>query len=150
MEESWRTMKQFLKKRFKSTNIDLVSDKGASVITKKEISNVMNKYFCFVGRDLVGKIDKFPNPLLSCDNDINPLSSTLVFNSIQAQHASEAIGKTESSKSFANESISSYFLKLAFPYVRNSLAFLFSTSMESIQFLRTTSHYKSRMSQNIY
>ena len=104
----------------------------------------MNKYFCFVGRDLVGKIDKFPNPLLSCDYGINPLSSTLVFNSIQAQHASEAIGKTESSKSFANESISSYFLKLAFPYVRNSLAFLFSTSMESIQFLRTTSHYKSR------
>ena len=38
MEESWRTIKQLLNKRSKSTNIDLISDKGNEIITKKEIS----------------------------------------------------------------------------------------------------------------
>ena len=58
-------------KRSKSTNIDLISDKGTEIFAKNEISNVMNKYFCSVGRDLAGKIDKSPNPLLSGDYDIN-------------------------------------------------------------------------------
>jgi len=41
MEETWRTIKQLLNKRFKSTLIDLLNDKGTEVTTKKEISNVM-------------------------------------------------------------------------------------------------------------
>ena len=45
MEETWRTIKQLLNKRSKFTNIDLISDKGTKIITKKEISKVINKYF---------------------------------------------------------------------------------------------------------
>ena len=56
MGETWRTIKQLLNKRSKSTNIDLITDKGTEIITKKEISNVMNKYFCSVGRELAGKL----------------------------------------------------------------------------------------------
>jgi len=41
MEETWRTIKQLLNKRFKSTLIDLLTDKGTEITTKKEISNVM-------------------------------------------------------------------------------------------------------------
>ena len=51
MEESWGKIKQLLNKRSKSTNIDLISDKGTEIFTKKDISNIMNKYFCSVGRD---------------------------------------------------------------------------------------------------
>ena len=127
MEEAWRTIKQLLNKRSKSTNIDLITDKGTEITTKKGISNVMNKYFCSVGREIAGKIDKCPNPLLSGEYHINPLKSTFVFSSIQAQHVSEAIGKTKLSKSFENDNIYSYFLKLAFPYIKNSLVLLFNT-----------------------
>ena len=41
MEETWRTIKQLLNKRSKSTIIDLLNDKGTEIISKKEISNVM-------------------------------------------------------------------------------------------------------------
>ena len=41
MEETWRTIKQLLNKRSKSTIIDLLTDKGTEITTKKEISNVM-------------------------------------------------------------------------------------------------------------
>ena len=131
MEESWRTIKQVLNKRSKSTNIDLISDKGTEIFTKKEISDAMNKYFCSVGRDLAGNIDKSPNPLLSGDYNINPLKSTFTFNSIQVQHVGEALGKSKLSKSFGNDKISSYFLKLAFPYIKTCLVLLFNTSIES-------------------
>ena len=72
MEESCRTIKHLLHKRSKSTNIDLISDKGTEIFTKNEILNFMNKYFCSVSRDLAGKIDRSQNPLLSGDYDINP------------------------------------------------------------------------------
>ena len=35
MEETWKTIKQLLNKRSKSTNIDPVSDKGSDIITKR-------------------------------------------------------------------------------------------------------------------
>ena len=44
MKESWRTIKQLLNKRSKSTDIELMSGKGTEIITKKEISNAMRKY----------------------------------------------------------------------------------------------------------
>ena len=134
MEESWRTIKQLLSKRSKFTNIDIISDRGTEIIIKKEMSHGMNKYFCSVGRDLIGKINKCPNPLLSGEYDINPLKSTFVFSSIQAQHVSEATGKTKSSQSFGNDNISSCFLKLAFPDIKNSLVLLFNTSIQSCHF----------------
>ena len=128
MEESWRTIQQLLNKIAKPTNIDLISDKGAETITRKDNSNVMNKYLSSVGRELARKTDKCPNPLPSGEYDINPLKSIFVFSSIQAQHVSEAIGKIKSSKSFGDDNFSSYFLILAFPYFTNSLVLLFNTS----------------------
>ena len=127
-------MEGSLNKRSKSTNIDLISDKGTEIFAKNEISNVMNKYFCSVGRDLAGKIDKAPNPLLSGDYDINPVKIALAFNSIQVQHVGEALGKIKVSKSFGNDNISSYFLKLVFPYIKTSLVLLFNTSIDSYLF----------------
>ena len=44
MEETWRTIKQLLNKRSKSTIIDLLTDKGTEIISKKEISNVMKNF----------------------------------------------------------------------------------------------------------
>ena len=56
MVKSWRTIKQLLNKRSKSTNMHITSDKGIEIITKKEISNAMSKYLCSVGRDLAKKL----------------------------------------------------------------------------------------------
>ena len=38
---------------------------------KEGISNAMNNFLCTVGKDLAGKIDVSPNPLLSKDFDVN-------------------------------------------------------------------------------
>ena len=132
MEESWRTIEQLLNKRSKSTNIDLISEKDTEIFTKREISYVMNKYFYSVGRDLAGKIYKSPNPLLSGDYDINPLKSTFTFNSILVQHVGEALSRIKVSKRFGNDNISSYFLKLAFPYIKTSLVLLFNHLLNQI------------------
>ena len=46
----------------------------------------------------------------------------------------DAFAKVKATKSFGVDNISSYFLKLALPYIENSLAFLFNTSIETGQF----------------
>ena len=50
------------------------------------------------------------------------------------QEIRDAIAKTKTSKSFGSDSISCYFLKLALPFIENSLACLFNTSLETSQF----------------
>ena len=90
----------------------------------RAIKQLLNK------RSKSGEICECPNPLLSGEYDINPLKNAFAFSSIQAHHVSEAIDKTKSSKSSENDKISSYFSKLAFPYIKNTLALLFSTSVQ--------------------
>ena len=47
------------------------------------------------------------------------------------QDIREAIAKFTRSKSFGTDTISSYFLKLALPFLENSIAMLFNASLET-------------------
>ena len=51
------------------------------------------------------------------------------------QQIRDAFVKVKTAKSFGVDSISSFFLKLALPFIENSLALLFNTSVETSQFL---------------
>ena len=91
----------------------------------------MNSFCCCVGKDLADKIDPAPNPLLAGDYEINKHKATFRFRTIEVQEIRDAFGTVKTAKSFGTDNISSYFLKLALPFIEHSLAFLFNTSMES-------------------
>ena len=63
IKESWKKINQLLNKRSKSTNIERLSDTGTEITSKSEIANVMNEYFCSVGKILQAKLR---NRLTSC------------------------------------------------------------------------------------
>ena len=67
MKESWKAINELPNKRSKSCNIDCLRDSGNGINNKKEISNIMNSFFCTIGEELASKIDATPNPLLSGD-----------------------------------------------------------------------------------
>ena len=46
------------------------------------------------------------------------------------QEIRDAFATVKTAKSFGTDNISSYFLKLALPFIENLLAFLFNTSIE--------------------
>ena len=50
------------------------------------------------------------------------------------QEIRDAFAKVKTAKSFGIDNISSYFLKLALPFIENSLAFMFNTSIETSMF----------------
>ena len=50
------------------------------------------------------------------------------------QEIRDAFATVTIAKSFGTDNISSYFLKLALPFIENSLAFFFNTSIETIRF----------------
>ena len=134
MKESWKTIKQVINKRSKSTNIDLLKDSGREIVDKQEISNTMNAYFCSVGKDLASKIEDVPNPMLTGEYNHNPDNRRFNFRPIVVQDIRDAMSKIKTSKSLGSDNISSYFLKLATPYIENSLVFMFNTSLETSQF----------------
>ena len=134
MKETWKTTNALLNKRSKSTNITSLSVGDIEIHEKNEISNKMNDYFCTIGKELADKIDPSPNPLLVGNYRINEGNKTMKFTKINEQNIRDAIGKIKTSKGFGNDNISSYFLKLALPYIVNSLAYMFNKSLEDREF----------------
>ena len=134
MKESWKTINQVVNKRSKSTNIDLLKGPGREIVNRQEISNTMNEYFCSVGKDLASKIEDAPNPMLTGKYNLNPDNKRFNFRPIVVQDIRDAMGKIKTSKSLGSDNIPSYFLKLATPYIENTLVFMFNTSLETSQF----------------
>ena len=134
MKESWKTINLLFNKRSKSTNIDLLRDQIRNISNKKEISLSMNSFFCSIGNNLASKIEGGYDPLTFRDYFLNSNAAKFVFKSINAEQVRAAIGKFKTSKSFGEDGISSYFLKLAMPFIEDSLVYLFNTSLETSQF----------------
>ena len=80
---------------------------------------------------------EFPSEFveISGDYEINKYKATFRFRTIEVQEIRDAFATVKTAKSFGIDNISSYFLKLALPFIENSLAFLFNTSIETSRFL---------------
>ena len=134
MKEAWKAINKLLNKRSKSSNIDCLRESGSETVHKKDFSNAMNSFFCSLGKDLAGKIDPAPNLLLAGDFEINKHKATFRLRTSEVQEIRDAFATVKTAKSFGTDNISSYFLKLALPFIENSLAFLFNTSIETSRF----------------
>ena len=87
----------------------------------------MNSFFCSIGKNLASKIEGGYDPLNFCNHIVNSDAAKFVFISINAEQVREAIGKLKTSKSCGDDGISSYFLKLAMPFIEDSLVYPFNT-----------------------
>ena len=134
MKESWKTINLLFNKRSKPTNLDLLRDQNKTISNKGEISQSMNSFFCSIGKDSASNIEGGYDPLIFCDYFLSSDAAKFVFKSIHAEQIKEAIGKLKTSKSFGDDGISSYFLKLAMPFIEDSLVYIFNTSLETSQF----------------
>ena len=68
---SWKTINELLNRRSRSCNIDFLKDLDKEIRQRKNISNLMNGYFCSIGENLASKIEYAPNPLLAGDYVVN-------------------------------------------------------------------------------
>ena len=134
MKESWKTINKLLIKRSKSTSIVCLKESWTETRDKTDASNAMNNFFSTIGRDLVDKMQPAANPLLSGEYEVNEDKAKFHFKTIELKDIRDAFAKVEITKSFGIDNISSYFMKLAFPSIENSLAFLFTTFIETSQF----------------
>ena len=118
------------------SQVILIVLKNSSTETrnKKDVSNAMNNFFCTIGRELADKLQPASNPLLSGEYEVNKDKAKFHFKVIELKDIKDAFSKVKTAKSFGTDNISSYFMKLALPYIENSLAFLFNTSIETSQF----------------
>ena len=134
MKESWKTINELVNKRSKSSNIDCLKESDTETRNKKDVSNAMNNLFCTISMELADKIQPASNPLLSGEYEVNKDKVKFYFKAIELKDIRDAFSKVKTAKSFGTDNISSYFMKLALPYIENSLAFLFNKSIETSQF----------------
>lgn len=85
--------------------------------------------------DLASETDDAPNPLLSGDQTIKAQEKRFKFRAIQEHELRDAVGRLKDATSFGNDSILTFSLKYALPYVAKSLLIIFNTSLETSKFL---------------
>ena len=130
MKDSWQTINQLLKKRSQSTNIISLKESNQAIFDKQNISNKINEYFCSVGEKLAADIFHTSNPLLSSEISING-GGIFDFGEISERDIDGAIFRMKVKKSFGNDTISGYFLKISLPYISRILMQIFNTSTET-------------------
>ena len=99
-----------------------------------DFANSMNDYFCSVGRNLSDKIPTQPIPLLPHHYDItNPSNGREQFKfvDINKRTTEKALNKIKTSYGSGVDDIVSYFLKVAFPAISDSLCDIFNLSLSS-------------------
>ena len=128
MKDSWKTINQLLKKQSQSTNIVSLKKSNQATFEKQSISNKMNEYFCSIGEKLAADIVHTSNPLLSRDICINGDGRFFDFGEINERDIHGAMFRMKIKKSFGDDNISGYFLKVALPCISRILMQIFNTS----------------------
>ena len=72
--------------------------------------------------------------LLSGEYCVNKDKNRFSLKTIELKDIRDAFAKVKTPKSFGIDNSSSYFFKLALPFIENSFAFLINTSIETSQF----------------
>ena len=134
MNDSWQTINQLLNKRSQSTNIVSLKESSQTIFDKQRISNKIDEYFYSNGERLAADIVHTSNPLLSKEICINGDGRIFDFREINEGDTHQAVSRIKVKKSFGNDNISSYFLKIAFPYISRILMLIFNTSIETSTF----------------
>ena len=129
-----KTINELLNRRSKSCNIDFLKESDKETRQGKDIFNLMSEYFRSIGKNLASKIEDAPISLLACDSVVNKKGTRFKFKHISALDIRDAVTKRKTAKSFGNDTISSYFLKLALSFMETSLAIMFNTSIETSRF----------------
>ena len=128
------TITLLLNKRSKTTNIDSLKVNEQEINKDHDMANSMNDYFCSVGRNLSDKIPVQPNPLLSHQYDLtNPSNGREPFKfvAINKRTIEKALNKIKTSHGSGVDNIASYFLKVAFPVISDSLCDILNLSLSS-------------------
>ena len=63
MKESLKLTNSLLNTPIKSTNMTVIKDGNTEIREKREISNILNSYFCSEGEEQAENIDEAPNTL---------------------------------------------------------------------------------------
>jgi len=126
-KETWKTIYQLFDKRSKSTNTDLLQDQNTTISRKGELFQSINSFFCSIIKYLSSNTDVVYYPLVLCNSFLNSNAAKPTFISIHAQQITEAISKFKTPKKCGHKDISSYFIKLAMPFIEEYLVYLFNT-----------------------
>ena len=135
-KETWEALNQLMNKKSKTTNINQLKQEGNVISNKKDISDTMNQYFSSVGITLAEEIENSPNPLLSREYYLNTRNSIFKFSPLQVRDIREAVDKVKTLMGYGTDGISSYFLKLALPFIEGSLALMFNRCSDVCLLLR--------------
>ena len=65
---------------------------------------------------------------------MNPEEKCFRFKTIDVSNIRVRLAKLKHLNAFGTDKVSSYFLKLRMPYIENSLAYIFNTSLKSSRF----------------
>ena len=102
---------------------------GQTIGGNEAIASSINEYFCSLGNKLSEKIPIKANPLLSGEYLFETPPVSFSFSAIMTDKLSSTLNKMKTSHGSGQNSIASFYLKIASPVVGGSLCDLFNKSL---------------------
>ena len=133
MKGTWKILKQAMGQESTSSTIEKVIHKGCEISDKKEIANICNEHFVFVGKRLAVTI---PDTGESPTAHIKPTSSRFVFHKVMTFQAEMAMKKLIKSKATGIHNIPNKILKDSCQVIAPFLTDIFNFSIISKHFPR--------------
>eukprot|EP00794_Sanderia_malayensis_P005200 gene5201-5855_t len=121
LKNTWKTINQVLNKKSKTTHISSLEVEGKTVSGDSAIAESMNQFFCEIGRKLSDKITDSSNPLLTNEYEVNPGNFKFNLEHISILEIERVLGKFDTSNGFGPDGLASFFIKIGFPVIAESL-----------------------------
>ena len=118
-----------MNKKSKTTQIAALNVDGKQVCDNKAIAESMNDFFCNIGKNLSDKLRQTENPLLESRFSVNEHNLRFEFQAVNIAQAEKVFGKFKKSLGFSIDGIANHFLKIALPFIGESLCNIFNLSI---------------------
>ena len=128
-KRAWKSINSLLGKQKKPTLVNELSLNENCLTSSKSIAEEFNNYFSNIGPELTGKIDSS-----NCNFEMyvkNAKSEFTAFKPVVVSHVCRLLRDLSSNKATGIDKISSKIIKIAAPYISDSLTLIFNHSITS-------------------
>ena len=130
-KQTWKIVNKIVNKTSKTTKIESRKIENKAISDRSNIPNLMNSYFCSIGETFKAYVFHQLNSLLAGKYIVNPNNQIFHFEEITEELVFSTCTHIKTSFGYGLDNISSFFNKLALPFLARPLAYLFNFSLQS-------------------
>ena len=120
-KQTWKIINEIVNKTSKTTKIESIKIESKVITDESKIPNLMNSYFCNVGKTLKANVPHQQNSFIAGNYNVNPKNKIFHFAEITEESVFNACNHMKNSFGFRLDNTSSFFICLLYQFLLDPL-----------------------------